>query len=100
MLKKLFTSLGRICFELDNGWRLSVGNSNYHYCDNNDLLSSEPVKGFWSTTVEIAVLEDGEFLLENQVAGYIAVSILPEILTACDAGDIEKVEKLVEGGSH
>ena len=78
--------------QLDVGfYKLSLGMSGFHYCSNKDSNScySDEVITPEATSVEVAIFdEDMEFVLPEQVAGWIEVSRLPELIEALDTNNL------------
>ena len=82
-----------IHFTSDNGVTLSIGYGNYHYCDIKQFGKNEGTEN-----MEIAIIVKGdresprefippdqviyksEYILPDQVMGYVPVSLLPDIM--------------------
>tara|TARA_R110000787_G_scaffold173338_1_gene285970 strand:+ start:287 stop:691 length:405 start_codon:yes stop_codon:yes gene_type:complete len=72
-------------------YKLSMGMSGFHYCSNKDTNScySDEVVTPSATSVEVALFdEDMKFLLPEQVAGWVEVSELPELIQALAQDDL------------
>jgi len=71
---------------------LSVGIGSMHYAGNRGADGGAP-----SSTMEIAVFsKEGDFLLENEVAGYVEVSLLPGLLMCLEKGNLKEVQRMLE----
>ena len=81
-----------------NGYVLSIGIGSGHYCDNRsfdyNICDSDAHKP--TSTMEVAVMrEGGGFVcLENQVAGWVPVSKLDELIKAVRNGHWDTVRDL------
>jgi len=79
-----------------NGLTLSVQIGAGTYSDNHDLSFFKETKTPASRTMEIAVWNlEKEWLLEYDVAGYVSVSILPQIIELVAQGKITEIDELV-----
>ena len=85
-----------------NGYTISIGIGAYHYCDNKNYAAGG-VEGPVETptsTLEVAVLDsignlDYSYTGGNDVAGYVPVSRLGEIVAAVESGDAGECSRVV-----
>lgn len=82
----------------ENGLSLSVQFGIGNYCDNRSMDFSKmdgPVNA--TSTVEIAVWnEEGDWLLENQVAGYVPVQAIPVLMSLVRDGLVEELNQMCD----
>ena len=90
MIKKINNSrVGLIQFECSNGFTVSIGVGDGHYCDNKAKPhgTNEP-----TATMEVAIMDGHSFVvLPHDVAGYVPVSNLCYILAAVEDSNWERV---------
>jgi len=87
----LNSRLGLLRFQCSNGYAVSIGVGAGHYSDNFDLFKPENLAP--TTTMEVAIFNDrnGFVVLPYDVAAYVPVYCLGDILEAVEFRDWERV---------
>ena len=82
--------VGLLRFECSNGYDVSIGVGSSHYSDNHCMDMREHNDP--TTTMEVAIMCDGNFVcLPYDVAGYVPVARLFDIIHAVEGRDWERV---------
>ena len=84
----LNSRLGLLHFQCSNGYEVSIGVGAGHYSDNFGIRGALAP----TTTMEVAIMCDGNFVcLPYDVAGYVPVARLFDIIDAVEGRDWERV---------
>ena len=82
--------LGLLRFQCSNGYAVSIGVGAQHYSDNNAMAFGQDPEP--TSTMEVAIFDGNDFVvLPYDVAAYVPVARLGDILDAVEGRDWERV---------